>query len=311
MKTPQRVMAILNENPSDEPVIRYTHLLGRMFKPKQIYFIHLPGSHDIPKEILSQYPVLAEPHGESTHKRIKDLVESHFKPPRDCRIIFEILKSPSIVELLRFSWKQKIDVILISKPGKKGVHPHDLLAEKIARKAPCPVLLIPHGSKAVIKNILVPVDFSENSGLAFESAIQFASAAKIKQIICLHVFRVPIEYERTGKSYEEFSQIMEDIAELRYENFIDRIDTMNVDVIPIFYRSDNPAESIQSVAKAEAIDLVVIGNKGRNATLLLGSVSEKLIRITGTPLLVSKRKGIWINLIKTILSWKKYGTGRK
>jgi nucleotide-binding universal stress UspA family protein len=291
MKTPQRV-------------IRYTHLLGRMFKPKQIFFIHFPGSHDIPKEILSQYPVLTEPHGEPGHNRIKHLVESHFKPPRDCRVIFEVLKSSSVVELLRFSWKQKIDLILIGKPGNKGIDPQDLLVEKIARKAPCPVLLIPLDSKPLIKKILVPVDFSENSGLAFESAIRFASAANIKQIICLYVFRVPIEYERTGKSYEEFSQIMEDIAALRYENFIDRMDTGKVEVIPIFHRSDNPADSIQSTAKAEAIDLVVIGNKGRNASLLLGSVSEKLIRITGTPLLVSKRKGIWINLIKTVLSWR-------
>jgi nucleotide-binding universal stress UspA family protein len=304
MKTPQRVMAVLKEHQFDDLIIRYTHLLGRMFKPKQIFFIHLPGRHDIPNEILSKYPVLAEPTGEPAHHQIKDLVESHFKPPGDCQVIFEVLKSSSVVELLRFSWKQKIDLILISKPGKKEVDPHDLLAEKIARKAPCPVLLIPVNSKPVIKNILVPVDFSENSGLAFESAIRFASAAKIKQIFCLHVFRVPIEYERTGKSYEEFSRIMEDIASLGYENFIDRMDTGKVEVIPIFHRSDNPVESIQSAAKAEAIDLVVIGNKGRNATLLLGSVSEKLIRITGTPLLVSKRKGIWINLIKTILSWR-------
>jgi len=304
MKTPQRVMAVLKEHQFDDLIIRYSHLLGRMFKPKQIFFIHLPGRHDIPKEILSKYPVLAEPNGEPGRNRIKHLVESHFKPPGDCRVIFKVLKSSSVVELLRFSWKQKIDLILIGKPGKKEVDHHDLLAEKIARKAPCPVLLIPVDSKPVIKKILVPVDFSENSGLAFESAIRFASAAKIKQIICLHVFRVPIEYERTGKSYEEFSRIMEDIAELGYENFIDRMDTGKVEVIPIFYISDNPAESIQSAAKAEAIDLVVIGNKGRNASLLLGSVSEKLIRITGTPLLVSKRKGIWINLIKTILSWR-------
>jgi len=45
MKTPRRVMTILKENQSDDLVIRYTHVLGRMFKPKQRYFIHLPGSH--------------------------------------------------------------------------------------------------------------------------------------------------------------------------------------------------------------------------------------------------------------------------
>ena len=72
-----------------------------------------------------------------------------------------------------------------------------------------------------------------------------------------------MEFEKTGKSYEEFSRIMEDIAALGYENFIDRMDTGKVEVIPIFHRSDNPAESIQSVAKAEAIsrNLPEIKNK--------------------------------------------------
>jgi hypothetical protein len=82
-------MAILKESQSDDLVIRYTHLLGRMFKPKQIYFIHLPGNHDIPKEILSQYPVLAKPHGEPAHNQIKKRVESHFKPPQDCQVIIK------------------------------------------------------------------------------------------------------------------------------------------------------------------------------------------------------------------------------
>jgi nucleotide-binding universal stress UspA family protein len=193
MNTQQRIMTILRENQVHDFIIRYTNLLGRMFNPRQVYFIYLPARHEIPKEILSEYPVLAKLHGESSQNHIKKLVESHFKPPKDCQVRFEILKSSSVVELLRFSWKQKIDLILISKPGKREVDSHDLLAEKIARKAPCPVLLLPASPTPVIKKILVTLDFSKNSGLTFESAIGFAYAAKIKQIICLHVFRVPME----------------------------------------------------------------------------------------------------------------------
>ena len=304
MKTPQRVMAILRAKGSNETIIRYAHLIGRLFKPKQVYFVHPPGTPEVPDEILDRYPTLAEAGEEPVHSRMKHLVDAHFKPPQDCQVLLETLRGHSVVELLRFSWKRQIDLVLVEKKAEKEHDPHDLLAEKIARKAPCPVLLVPTAAKPAIKKILAPVDFSQNSQLAMEAAIRFASAAKIKDIAALHVYHVPVGFARTGKSYEEFSIIMEENARFGYESFIDRLETGNVDITPIFLQDDNPAASIQAVVKGRGIDLLVIGNKGKQTSLLLGSVSERLIRITQVPLLVAKRKGLWINLIKILLSWK-------
>ena len=304
MENPVRVMAVLKDKKSDDLIIRYTHLISRLFKPKQVYFVLHSLKHDLPGEILNRYPVLAEPEGEPAHDRLKQVVDNRFKPPRHCQVLFSTMKGGGVMELLRFSLKKKIDLILIGKADKKENEPQDLLAEKIVRKAPCPVLLIPAGSRPVMENILVPVDFSDNSRLAVESALRFAAAAKIEQIFCLHVYHVPMSFSRTGKSYEEFSGIMEDIARLSYDRFFDRFDTGKIDVTPVLERGTDAAESIRSSSKALAVDLVVIGNKGRHAALLLGSVSERLVRITDRPLLVAKRKGIWIHLIKTLLSWK-------
>jgi nucleotide-binding universal stress UspA family protein len=304
MKTPQRVMAVLRAKGLNETVIRYAHLIGRLFKPKQIFFVHPPGTPDVPEEILDRYPTLAEPGEGPVQGRMRHLVEAHFKPPPDCQVLLETLKGHGVVELLRFSWKRQIDLVLVEKNVEKDHDAHDLQAEKIARKAPCPVLLVPSAAKPMIKKILVPVDFSQNSQLALEAALRVASAAKIKDIAALHVYHVPVGFARTGKSYEEFSIIMEDNARFGYESFIDRVETGNVDVTPLFLQDENPAASIQTVVKTQGIDLLVIGNKGKQTSLLLGSVSERLIRITQVPLLVAKRKGLWINLIKILLSWK-------
>jgi nucleotide-binding universal stress UspA family protein len=51
--------------------------------------------------------------------------------------------------------------------------------------------------------------------------------------------------------------------------------------------SDEPADAIGNYAKAEAVDLIVIGTHGRTGLerVLLGSVAERVIRIAPCPVL--------------------------
>ena len=120
--------------------------------------------------------------------------------------------------MLDRAWRNDIDLVVMSrKPLEKS---SGKLSEKLTRKAPCSVLMIPEGNESKITKVAVAVDFSEHSADAMDVGIAFASAASIAEIVCLHVYNVPSGYYKTGKCYEQFAEVMKKNAEQNYQEFI-------------------------------------------------------------------------------------------
>jgi hypothetical protein len=146
-------------------------------------------------------------------------------------------------------------------------------------------------------------------------AVAFASAKGIDEIRCLHAYNVPIGYYKTGKSFEQFAEIMKGHAEKNYKNFLQTEvcqigsvcqikDLKGIKVTPLFILEKKPAKAIEEVIKNHDIDLLVIGARGRHAGagVLLGSVTEHQIRTTTVPILAVKKKGTGMNLLDAILN---------
>jgi nucleotide-binding universal stress UspA family protein len=66
----------------------------------------------------------------------------------------------------------------------------------------------------------------------------------------------------------------------------------------------NAAKAMREFGWKHKTDLIVVGSKGKTAAaaVLLGSVTENLIRMTNTPLLAVKRKGETMNLLKAFFT---------
>ncbi|MFY9941798.1 MAG: hypothetical protein WAK57_06455 [Desulfobacterales bacterium] len=60
------------------------------------------------------------------------------------------------------------------------------------------------------------------------------AASGIKEIYCLHVYSVPIGFYKTGKSYEEFAEIMKGHAQRDYMEFIKKADLKGLTAVPPF-----------------------------------------------------------------------------
>jgi nucleotide-binding universal stress UspA family protein len=74
------------------------------------------------------------------------------EPDRDKVMVAAMVGSP-IVEILRYASEQKIDLIVIGTHGR-GPLGHILLgsvAERVVRKAPCPVLTVRHPQHEFVK----------------------------------------------------------------------------------------------------------------------------------------------------------------
>src|SRR5690606_23592470 len=156
------------------------------------------------------------------------------------------------------------------------------------------------------QKLLVPSDFSDYSKDALEEAIMIAERHGGLEIVCQNVFTVPSGYHYTGKSYEEFTQIMRMHAEINYKKFIRKIDTKGIKITPVYTQDvlDDPVEEIVAKAKERNADCIIIGAKGRTAAtaLFIGSMAERLIQYNDSiPLMVTRPKGKNAGILDYIL----------
>lgn len=300
----RRLLVGLSLANQDGSSIRYAAMISRLAESEKITFLHVASTLDIPEELRAEYPDLIQPVDASVRQQMEKVVEKHFDGHPETRLEHEVVEGSPLLELLRRAKEDEIDLIVMRKrrePAASGT-----LFEKLARKAPCSVLFVPEGSKAWFTSILVPVDFSENSADAMEVAVAFALASKgIKEIHCLHAYSVPIGYYKTGKSYEEFGEIMKGHAEKNFQEFSKGIDLKGLSVNPLFRLENKPADGIEHAVKERENCLLIMGARGRRAAagILLGSVAERLIKTTTVPLLAVKKKGTGMSILDALLEW--------
>lgn len=282
--------------------IRYAAMISRLARSEKVVFLHVASSVDLPEDLLKEYPDLFQPVGEYALGQMKELVHHYFDGHPDTEISYEVVEGAPLIEFLRMVKEEDIDLVVMRKRGEPGET--GALFEKLARKAPCSVLFVPEGSKAWFTNILVPVDFSENAMDAMEVGVSIGLAASgIKEIYCLHVYSVPLGFYKTGKSYEQFAEIMKGHAERYYAEFIKKVDLKGLTAVPIFKLEKKEYRGIEEVIKERGISLVVIGARGRKAGagVLLGSVTEHLINSTTVPFVAVKKKGTGMGLLDALL----------
>lgn len=298
----KRLLVGLSFANQDGASIRYAAMISRLAKSEKVMFLHVGSQVDVPGDLLEEYPDLFQPVDEYARGEMEKLVHTYFDGHPDTRISYEVVEGSPLIEFLRKAKEEDIDLIVMRKrrePTAKGT-----LFEKLARKAPCSVLFVPEGSKAWFTNILAPVDFSDNSFDAMETAVAIGLAADgIKEIYCLHVYSVPMGYYKTGKSYEQFAEIMKGHAEKHFGEFIEKVNLKDLNAVPIFKLDKKECKGIEEVIEERGISLVVIGARGRRAGagVLLGSVTEHLIETTTVPLMAVKKKGTGMSLLDALL----------
>lgn len=309
----QRLLVPLSLAEQDESAIRYAELISRLANSNKVTFAHVTEPRDnIPDELRATFPDIDLSSDELVKKRMQELVTRNFPADGKREIAYERLEGSPLIELLRRTKDSDIDLIIMVKrkePAEVGSLP-----EKLIRKAPCSVLLVPEETQPAFSNILAPTDFSEGSIDAMDVAVAFASAGGIDEIHSLHAYTVPIGYYKTGKSHEEFAEIMKGHAEKNFNDFVHKEvcqtgsvcqikDLKGIEVTPILMLEKKPAKAIEEVIKNHDIDLLVIGARGRRAGagVFLGSVTEHQINTTTIPILAVKKKGTGMSILDAIL----------
>jgi nucleotide-binding universal stress UspA family protein len=131
-------------------------------------------------------------------------------------------------------------------------------------------------------SILVPTDGSPGSERAFEAAVTLAG----NHGATVHVLAVVNEHGPTDDSWDYDG---DSPAEAFMESQTDRIDTSGLTITPVV-REGTIHQEILDYADEAGIDLIAMGTHGRTGVrrFLLGSVTEKVVRLADVPVLSVK-----------------------
>jgi len=142
-----------------------------------------------------------------------------------------------------------------------------------------------------MKRILVPTDFSEHAEDALKVAAQIAQKND-SEVIILHMLELPHQLNDAilgGASIPEAMLFMKKANEM-----LDAISSKPyLDGIPVteIVKMDKPIHGIIQVSKDYDVDLIIMGSHGSSGVeeLLIGSNTEKVVRISEIPVLVIKK----------------------
>jgi nucleotide-binding universal stress UspA family protein len=226
---------------------------------------------------------------------MEKLVKEKFPTIKGIEMDFVVKEGNLSKKILKLAEEKSADLILIGRkvalPGT-GVASH-----RMARRASCSLLIVPEQSQPKLTTLLVPSDFSDHSIHALEEAIGMAKKyGGGIEIIFQNVLSIPSNYATTGKTYEEFAELMKKHAESNFKKFIRKIDTKGIPITPIYTKDDDddPVQEIVAAALEHKAEVIIIGAKGKTgATALhIGSMAERLIQFNKSlPLLVTRPKG--------------------
>lgn len=303
-----RILVGLDISETDLSLIKYVSWLSKKIKPSHIYFIHVEKnleSYEMASQLGHEDKKAFVPLDEKREKQMRTEVNNYFSKSENIQIDFEIVEGEPLHEILHWAMIKKADLIILGKKTKeKGI---GLITERLARKAPCSLMIIPEDSKEQLKQIHIPIDFSEHSNISVKTGIALATHSTSEQITCQHIYNVPLGYYKTGKTFEEVAEIMKENAKKKFETFITNIDKNNIPVVCEFTleAEKDTVDCIIDFSKSIQSDLLIIGSKGRTNTsvMLLGSLAEKILkRGFSCPLLIVKKPGENLGFLKALLS---------
>jgi universal stress protein A len=145
-----------------------------------------------------------------------------------------------------------------------------------------------------IHNILVPIDFSDDSRAALKLAVELAKnfEAKIHLLHCYQDFVGDLSiYDLTAP--EDFYHALHQAAGAKLDELRSELKSEAVHVSTEVCAS-LPSEAICQSAASNHVDLIVMGTRGISGIrhVILGSVAERTVRSAPCPVLTVKAEHI-------------------
>lgn len=181
-----------------------------------------------------------------------------------------------------------VDLVVMGSHGRRGLGRFVLgsVAEWTLRRSPAPVLTLHDGSEfdPDVEEVVVPTDGSDTAERAADLAAAFAAATGAR-LHAVHVVDLGILWEEADVG--RVVDTLQDAGQRAVDRVADRATEAGVDRVETAVLQGTPHREVVDYAADHDADLVVIGTHGRSGLerYLLGSVAERVVRLSDTPVL--------------------------
>jgi nucleotide-binding universal stress UspA family protein len=205
----------------------------------------------------------------------------------------KILRGISAADaLLEFINDSDYDLVVMGTHGRTGIKKwlYGSVTEKVVQHSTVPVLTI-HSAwdKLTIERILVPVDFSDYSKKAVESALEFAKQFNAR-LVFLHVIAQEVHPAYYATSYDSLFVIDPQLQARSIKNLKEFTggEIKNAEYVT---REGRAYKEIVDYAKENECDLILMATRGLTGLehLLIGSNTERVVRLAHCPVLTLER----------------------
>jgi nucleotide-binding universal stress UspA family protein len=291
----KKIMISLDLSAMDADLVGYVFTFARMARAEKVLLLHVSpkGKPNAPSD---QDADSAVPYKKKVMQHMKAVARPYRSASDPFMVRFQVKYGDPLTEILSGSKRKDIDLIVV---GRKNIaEGSGAFSRKLAMRAICSVLILPPNPVPRFQKVFIPIDFSEISLVAVQRVVDLAYKANIPgtEVVCAHIFTLPNGYLSSGKTAEEFTEIMRENAAKRYAIFNKQLEnTQAVHMEPLYQLDtrNNTAKVIVNLALLEKADIIVLGSRGRGnlTAAFLGSNTEKvLLNNLSIPTLVVKRK---------------------
>jgi nucleotide-binding universal stress UspA family protein len=191
------------------------------------------------------------------------------------------------------------DLIVMGTHGRSGFERLVLgsVAEKVLRKAPCSILLVPPRSSAppaprLFERIVVATDFSAAAVHAMDYALSLARETDARLTV-VHVVDMPDTTGAWVTSGEEVAAVAREIAASARRQLADAVPGSAREWCRATERLETgrPYQAILKVAEEEQAGLIVLGAHGHGVIdrMFFGSTAQHVVRAAACPVLTVRQ----------------------
>jgi len=217
--------------------------------------------------------------------------------PRGFAIETDVAVGDPKAEIVRMAEEWGADLVVLGARGLGPIKRFLLgsVSSAVARHARCPVLVV-KGRPRKLGSVLVGMDGSEDSfqAVSFLQSLALPRQTKVRLLSVVEPLRYPASAPQALRG--QLVRMLKELESERrgqFEKVLERAATQLDDKITRVTQSTptgDPANEIVAAAAGYDTDLIVVGARGLGgmARLLLGSVSEKVLRYARCPVLIVK-----------------------
>lgn len=268
-------LAVLHAHAPSEPALLFTEYVGA-----EAARVATPSDQDLHERALAELTRFAEP------------IKTSGVP-----LTLEVVLGSSVPTILERAKSLPADFLVMGTHGRGGLDRLVLgsVAEKVLRKASCPVLTVPPPVSGpapdvpvLLKRILCALDFSEWAMKALAYALSLAEEADA-QLLAVHVLEGLHTENLTAYpdfSVSKYTEHLEAEALARLRAAIPE-KARAVCQPEELVAKGKPYREILRIARERDVHLIVMGVHGRNPVdmMLFGSTTQHVVRAATCPVL--------------------------